>query len=294
MTMKYPPFSFVLASLLCVLFVVPVSADPALEGRLSRLERILENQSGSDLVLQMQRLRTEMQDLRGMLESQKLEIDKLQRQQRDQYLDIDSRLGAVRPADQSTVPNGSTVIANPRPTLPEGVIDASGGGLAPETQESVDAAVPVAAPTPATPGSIGVPSLPAPETVGGNERDAYSEAFELLKDRKYDEAKIALSDLLRRYPQGQYTDNARYWLGETHYMQRDYVAALAEFERLIQLSPKNPKVPSAMLKMGYIQYDQKAFDQARASLEKVISDYPTSTEARLAKSRLERIKQESP
>ncbi len=143
-------------------------------------------------------------------------------------------------------------------------------------------------------GAIGIPSLPLPETFGGSERDAYSNAFSLLKDRKYDEARDAFNDLLRRYPQGEFTDNGRYWLGETYYVQRNYPAALAEFDRLVQINPSSPKVPAAMLKIGYIQFDQKAYDQARETLEKVIKSYPNSTEARLARSRLERMGDQSP
>ncbi|MBK1720452.1 tol-pal system protein YbgF [Thiocystis violacea] len=139
-----------------------------------------------------------------------------------------------------------------------------------------------------------MPSLPAPETIGGTERDLYSQAFELLKDRKYEESKVAFNDLLRRYPQGEFADNARYWLGETYYVLREYPAAMAEYDRLVQLNPSSPKVPGAMLKIGLIQYDQKDFDQAKATLERVINSYPASTEARLAKSRLERIGRGTP
>lgn len=259
-----------------------VAAESALEGRLGRIERILENQSGSDLLLQLQRLQMEMQELRGMLETQRFDIDRLQRQQRDQYLDIDSRLSASRPADRlsETAAGGE-----PKPALPEGAIDASGGGLSPPPTDA-----PAAEPaTPGSAGPVGIPALPLPETLGGSERDAYGTAFSLLKERQYDAAREAFEELLRRYPQGEFTDNGRYWLGETHYVQRNYAAALAEFDRLVQLHPKSSKVPGALLKIGYIQFDQKAYDQARATLERIVASYPNSTEARLAKSRLERL-----
>ncbi|MFD2111997.1 tol-pal system protein YbgF [Thiorhodococcus fuscus] len=283
-----------LAVLLSCLSVGVGAADYTnIEGRVGRLERILENQSGSELLMQMQQLQTEMQELRGMLESQKLELDKLKRQQRDQYLDIDSRLSSVNGGDSVTRPNLSATVGNATPTLPSGVIDASGGGLpgaAPGTTPPQSGA---AGPTEMS-GPVGIPSLPSPETVGGNERDAYTEAFELLKERKYDEAITAFNDLLRRYPQGQFSDNARYWLAETYYVQRNLSAALSEFERLLQLNPQSPKAPGAMLKIGFIQYDQKDLDQAKVSLERVIATYPNSTEARLAKGRLERIGQSKP
>ena len=258
------------------------SADPELEGRIGRLERILENQSGSEWLLQMQRLQSEVQELRGLVEQQRFDIERLQRQQRDQFLDLDARLsgtagGTVRPEGWET----------PTPSLPPGFVDASGAGL--DSAQGVNQSEhPVTPSVPANPGSIGIPSLPAPETQGASERDLYTQAFEHLKERQYPEAKTAFNELLRRYPQGQYADNARYWLGETYYVLREYPAALAEYDRLVQLSPSSTKIPGALLKIGFIQYEQNAIEQARATLERVIRDYPNSTEARLARDRLER------
>ncbi|MFB1489360.1 MULTISPECIES: tol-pal system protein YbgF [unclassified Thiocapsa] len=281
-----PTVLILTAALVAVAIPSTTFANPALEARLARMERILENQAGSELLLQMQQLQMEMQELRGLVEMQQFEIQKLQRQQRDQFLDIDSRLGADR-GD----PLGPAAPGDLNGVLGTGAIDVSGSDLdAPAgTPEPPPA---IGAPVPSSNGAVGIPSLPSPETTGGSERDGYAAAFELLKERKYDEAQAAFNDLLRRYPQGQFTDNARYWLGETYYVQRNYPAALAELDRLVQLSPASPKVPGAMLKIGYIQYEQKQLDQARAVLEDVVQRYPNSTEARLAKSRLERIGQE--
>lgn len=260
------------------------AADPQLEGRVARIERILENQGGSDLMLRMQQLQQEMQELRGLVETQQFELQKIQRQQRDQFLDIDARLGSTQPGGDLGDPSGMS---------PPGAgmgLEAGGSELKPPPGEEVTA--PITAPTPATSGAVGIPSLPSPETTSGNERDAYRDGFELLKQRKYPEAIEAFNALLRNYPQGQYADNARYWLAETYYVQRNYPAALAEFDRLVQLNPGSPRVPGALLKIGYIQYEQEAYDQARAALGQVIAQYPDSTEARLAKSRLERMGRE--
>lgn len=257
------------------------AADPELEGRVGRLERILENQSGSDLLLQMQRLQSEMRELRGLVEQQRFDIERLQRQQRDQFLDLDARLAGT---GRAPAPGGTEATT---PTLQPGLVDASG----PELESAAGATLPetpIAPPVPATPGAKGIPALPAPETLGASERDLYAQAFEHLKARQYPQAKTAFNELLRRYPQGEYADNARYWLGETYYVLREYPAALAEYDRLIQLSPSSAKVPDALLKIGFIQYEQNAVEQARATLERVIRDYPNSTEARLARDRLER------
>ena len=290
--MTYPrrhPLS--LAILLAVASHGATAADPLapavggalpIEDRVARIERVLENQGGSDIMLRMQQLQQEMQELRGLVETHQFELQKLQRQQRDQFLDLDSRLGAEPGAgepDPLAAPPG-----------PAGAIDVSGADLRPPVGAAEPA--PVTAPVPSSPDAVGIPALPTPETTGGNERDAYRDAFELLKERKYPEAVDAFNDLLRRYPQGQFTDNARYWLGETYYVQRNYPAALAEFDRLVQLNPTSNKIPGAMLKIGYIQYEQEAYDQARAALTQVVTQYPDSTEARLARSRLERMGRE--
>ncbi len=275
------------------------SGGALLDDRVARLERILENQSASDLMLQMQQLQQEMQELRGLVETQQFQLQKLQRQQRDQFMDIDARIndgepgaadaGAGEPTDGTQPGTPAAPGAGAQTPAPEG-IDVRGLDLKPPAGNEPPPAV--TAPTPSSPRAVGIPSLPSPETTGGSERDAYRDAFDLLKQRKYPQAVNAFNDVLRRFPQGQYADNARYWLAETYYVQRNYPAALAEFDRLVRLSPASAKVPGALLKIGYIQYEQEAYDQARAALQQVASKYPESTEARLAKSRLERMGRE--
>ncbi|MGQ9659098.1 MAG: tol-pal system protein YbgF [Thermochromatium sp.] len=249
------------------------AADHELEDRVGRLERILENQSGSDLLLQIQRLQSEVQALRGLVEQQRFDIDRLQRQQRDQFLDLEARL-----AKSGRLPPGEDAAA---PAPQPGLVEAGGARL----DDSPDVNLPT---TPVSPGPIGIPALPAPETQGAGERDLYTLAFDHLKKRHYQEAKAAFNELLRRYPQGQYADSVRYWLGETYYVLREYPAALTEYERLIEFSPTSVKVPGALLKIGLIRYEQGEIEQARATLERVIRDYPNSTEAKLARDRLER------
>ena len=268
----------------------PAAATTLLEDRVARLERIMENQSASSLTLQIQQFQQEMQELRGLVETQQLEIQKLQRQLRDQYLDIDSRLGTGKGTDAPATGLPESGTAGTAPA--DGSIDVSGKDLKPPAGTETSAPAPVTAPTPATPGAVGIPSLPSPETMGGNERDAYRDAFELLKQRKYPEAVNAFNDLLRRYPQGQYTDNARYWLAEAYYVQRNYPAALAEFDRLVQLNPTSARVPAALLKIGDIQSEQDARDQARNAYKQVITRYPGSTESQLAQKRLQKLGQE--
>ncbi|MBO8087219.1 tol-pal system protein YbgF [Marichromatium sp. AB31] len=245
-----------------------LAVDARLEDRVARLERVIEHQRGSDIELQLQQLQSEMQALRGQVEVQQFEIQRLERQLRQQSIDIDARLNGAR--------------ARPETPEPPAALEAPVDINQPEP-------APVRPATPAGGPGAGVPSLPSPETAAGDERDAYGKAFDLLKARKYDQARAAFESLLGRYPQGRYADNARYWLGETFYGQRDYDAALTAFEDLVRRHPASPKVPGALLKMGYIHFEQRDFEQSRARLEQVIDNYPNSTESRLARARLARL-----
>ena len=137
--------------------------------------------------------------------------------------------------------------------------------------------------------SSGLLGLPSPETTAGGEREAYREAFDFLKERDYDGAKQAFVDLLSSYPQGQFADNARYWLGEIGYVTEDYGSAQAQFNRLITDYPLSPKVPGAMLKLGYVYDSQGDTDQSRQVLQDIITRFPDSTESRLAQGRLEQM-----
>ena len=68
--------------------------------------------------------------------------------------------------------------------------------------------------------------------------------------------------------------------------------ALADFERVIREYPTARKVPDALLKMGYCNYELERWDKARAALTKVTEDHADTTAARLADQRLKRMVEE--
>ena len=95
--------------------------------------------------------------------------------------------------------------------------------------------------------------------------------------------------MLEQWPDGRYADNAQYWIGEGFYVQRQYEAALKQFNTLLQEYPGSSKVPDAMLKIGFSLYELKQTDQARSTLQRIVDEFPDSAAATLAKPRLELI-----
>ena len=67
---------------------------------------------------------------------------------------------------------------------------------------------------------------------------------------------------------------------------------LIDGQALLRAYPDSGKVPGALLKLGYIRYEQQQWGQARQLLEQLGRDYPGTTEARLAATRLDKMRQE--
>lgn len=138
-------------------------------------------------------------------------------------------------------------------------------------------------------GSLSPGQLPVP---GGSDRDNYQAAFELLKEQRYEPAALAFGQFLVTFPDSELADNAQYWLAESHYVTQKFARALEEFGTVISKFPRSRKVPDALLKMGYCNYELKRWDEARTSLKRVQMEFPETTAARLAGQRLERMDEE--
>lgn len=219
---------------------------------------VAADQRLSDLLLRIQRLEGETQRLHGQIELQQHELATLKRRQREQYMDLDARLqgAAARQAPAQGAGSANAVQSDPTET-----------------------------------GAPPVPSGAAADAPA-EEKQAYRNAFDLLKQRRYEDAIRGFEDLLMSYPNSAYVDNARYWLGEASYVKRDYAAALTQFQRMVADYPLSPKIPAAQLKIGYIRYEKSDWQQARKTLQGIIEQFPDTTEARLAASRLERMTRE--
>ena len=240
---------------------LPPEEDPVLlkldelDQRVGAIERVVRNESLLQIASELELLRDEVRQLRGHTEALQHEAESAATRQRDQYLDLDQRLQSLERRTR-------------------------GGEPAP------DAAPPAAAgPGP----GASVAPLPA---VGGNDRESYQAALELLRQGRYPQAEAGFGQFLADFPDSELGDNAHYWLAETHYVNRDFETALAGFRTVLEKYPNSRKTPDALLKAGFCQYELQRWAEARASLEAVVAQYPDSTAARLASQRLERMRAE--
>lgn len=207
-----------------------------------------------DLLRQLEELQTEVRQLRNTVEVQGHELEQLKNRQRTLYDDLDKRL---REAERRS----AAVAATPTP--------------------------PPVAPAPTT-----VLSAPAaPRAVTAPQQQEYDAAFELMKQGLYDRAVKAFRAFLTKHPDSGLTDNAQYWIAEGNYVLRNYKLALEEFTKVVNTA-NNPKAPDALLKIGFVHYELGAYDKARKTLTDVQERYPGTGVAKLAATRLDKMKKE--
>ncbi|MFN2333033.1 MAG: tol-pal system protein YbgF [Wenzhouxiangellaceae bacterium] len=261
----------------------------------------------SRMILELQQMREEVRELRGMVEAQSQEIENLRRRQRDQYIDLDQRLGSIGSGQSGSSgrPGASAASADPSidragnengfeqgraasarsESLPESP-PAPSMSL-PEVREEPDPEAEIL--TLAQPGPGGSRELQAPSEA---EQQAYDQAFLALRETRYADAAEGFDRFLGDYAQSSYAPNALYWLGEVYYVTRDFETALAQFERLLTTYPDSSKQPDALLKIGFSHYEQGRWERARGALEQVIADYPGTNYSRLAENRLRTMRLE--
>lgn len=259
----------------------------SLAERVAQLERQVQGGSDSsnlsELMMRNQELQAEVQSLRGLVEQQAFEIEGLKKRQRDQYVDLDSRLQRLE--------GGMTVPSRPAAGAPVTETIAPG-------QLSMDEPAPSMDSQPAASEPVASAAPPAgAETVGGTvavstpeEKTAYEEAFEALKQGRYAESSQLFSAFLQQYPDGEYAANATYWLGESYYVTQNYQIALETFQSLLSRFPDSRKAPDGLLKVGYCQYELGDTQRAASTLNEVVSRYPDTPVARLAQGRLRALR----
>ncbi len=254
----------------------------------------------ADLVSQVQELQDEVRVLRGQVEDQANQLETLRQRQRDQFLDLDQRISGQRPA--GTGAGSSAINTTGAGAVAADAINAdaapdvrSENGEVPELGSTGDGpAVRPPMDTPSDTVALGTPDVQS-QAVPSNpaeEKAAYDQAFQSLKDLNYADAAEGFQAFLARYPQSEYADNAQYWLGESYYVTRNYDISLDAFNGLLKNYPDSSKTPDALLKIGYAHYELKQWDQARAALEQVKQQFPDTTLARLADNRLRSMRME--
>lgn len=129
-------------------------------------------------------------------------------------------------------------------------------------------------------GSAEDPALPV---ISGTAKEAYQQAYALVKAQKFDKAITAYQAFIKNYPESSLLANAYYWLGELYMVKNLTQEAERVFLTVVERYPKSLKVPDASYKLGlvYARYGQQ--EKAIAQMKEVEQQFSDSTAAKLAK-----------
>jgi tol-pal system protein YbgF len=234
----------------------PPDEDPVqiklkdLDTRLTRIERVMANQSLLELSNQLEALRADIRAMHNDVDQLSNSLEAARKQQRDLYADLDQRMRNLESRGGGSAAPASTATNN---------------GAAPPSVASHE---------------------PAP---GSDDKAIYQAAFNLLKDGDYDRAVTAFQSFLVTFPASSLADNAQYWLGEAYYVNKVYPEAQAAFQRVVDKFPQSRKLPDALLKIGYCRYELKQWDSAKEVLSLVATKYSDTPAGHLAQQRLEKM-----
>ena len=104
------------------------------------------------------------------------------------------------------------------------------------------------------------------------------------------DAKIStLTDVLNLFPNSDYADDASFEIAYTYFLKNDGTTAKADLLSMIEKYPRSSYIPRALVTMGLIDYNAGNDDQAILSFKKVISDYPSTDEAKQSLKQIEKI-----
>jgi tol-pal system protein YbgF len=284
------------AFMAAVAFSTPLHAQRmSLAERVTALEQQAQNHGGAqgnvELVNQINALQSQVQTLQGQVEELRHQLDEMKNRSKEQYIDLDSRIGRLEGRNPSAPPAANPAAAGNNGNLPD--VALGGSSTPPPSPPPSPPPVPqdetpIAGNTPADSG------LPPPAAAAGPEdaKAAYDQAFAALKDGRYAESARRFQQFIQQYPASDLTPNAYYWLGESYYVTQNYPISLDTFRKLLTQYPDSQKAPDAMLKIGYCQYELKQWDQAEKTLNDVVQKYPNTTVASLAQGRLRALKLE--
>jgi tol-pal system protein YbgF len=226
---------------------------------LARESKHTSSGNNASLLGQVQSMQKEIQELRGQLEVQNHELKVLKEQQLTFYKDIDARLHKA-----PTPPAPAQATAPPRNTKP-----ATAGTTTPLPAASTPEKV------------IPVASTPT--------RSNYLAAYDLIKNKRFSDAIVAMQSFVTQYPNGGYTANAHYWLGELYMTQKDYSKANTQFDIVLTQFPSSSKAAPSLLKSAYALASSGKKQEAIARLKQVIKHYPDTHTAKMAEVKLKSL-----
>lgn len=206
----------------------------------------VQNNVNGELVFIIEQLKQEISHLRGQLEEQSFRLQQLEKSSKKRYQDLDARVLNLSKSTEPQVEPRTSVAPN---QAVQGVVPA--------------AVIPVAT---------------------DEQKLAYRDAYQLVQDKKFEAAVDRLHAYIEKFPEGELTGNAYYWLGEVYLVLPQLEQAQQAFNIVVKAFPGHRKEADAMFKLA-VTYDRLQDPvNSEKFLKLVRNKFPNSTAAKLANS----------
>jgi TolA-binding protein len=180
------------------------------------------------LYLDIQTLRVEISELRGLVEELTYEIQRLQSRQSTDYANLDSR-----------------------------ILQLSSGGIS----------EPVAVDSGVEPEDTSASIIVAPQIDNESAADLYSEGLSSLRNGDREGALASFGELISSYPTDPVVADAYYWVGETHWVAGENEEAREAYAGLVNGFPGHRKYGDAVYKLARVYLNLSDPDQAIVLLQ---------------------------
>ena len=137
-------------------------------------------------------------------------------------------------------------------------------------------------------GSLNLNDLNSTEEI-----DLYKEALELFEVSRYAEALEVFRDLIISFPEGTYSADAYFWSGELYLVQEQLEDAREHYLVVAEKFKDHDRVADCLYKLGVIEKLLLNDEAANSYFSRLISEYPDTGAAELAKKSKETLIQES-
>ena len=119
------------------------------------------------------------------------------------------------------------------------------------------------------------------------EIDLYKGALELFEASRYAEALESFRELIISYPEGAYSADAYFWSGELYLVQQLFEDAREHYLVVVEKFKDHPRVADSLFKLGVLERALMNDQIANSYFSRVISEYPDTGAAELAKKSIE-------
>ena len=131
-------------------------------------------------------------------------------------------------------------------------------------------------------GSLNLNDLNSTEEI-----DLYKEALELFEVSRYAEALEVFRDLIISFPEGTYSADAYFWSGELYLVQEQLEDAREHYLVVAEKFKDHDRVADCLYKLGVIEKVLLNDEAANSYFSRLISEYPYTGAAELAKKSME-------